>query len=299
MPTLVTDRISFVWLEITGKCQLECSHCYAESGPEGDHGVMRDQDWLRVIDQAADLEVGMVQFIGGEPTLHPSLPALIGHARARGVEVEVFSNMVHISPALWEVLSSPGVRLATSYYSDQPEEHATVTKRPTHARTKANITEALRRSIPLRVGVVNLWDGQRSDHAIDELRSLGVTEIGTDRLRQVGRGTAEQDPSLDQLCGACGDEKIAVSSTGEVWPCVFSRWMPVGNVRDANLAEILAGPAMTRTAGSLAAHFAGKKRDLCDPQCGPACGPACNPQCWPTGTGPCRPNGGCQPNYDG
>jgi uncharacterized radical SAM superfamily Fe-S cluster-containing enzyme len=39
----------------------------------------------------------MVHFIGGEPTLHPDLAALIEHAPAAGVEVEVFFNLVHVS----------------------------------------------------------------------------------------------------------------------------------------------------------------------------------------------------------
>src|SRR4029077_7398440 len=29
----VDPRLSFLWLEVTGKCQLACEHCYAESGP--------------------------------------------------------------------------------------------------------------------------------------------------------------------------------------------------------------------------------------------------------------------------
>jgi hypothetical protein len=33
-------RLSFLWLEITGRCQLACRHCYAESGPRGTHGSM-------------------------------------------------------------------------------------------------------------------------------------------------------------------------------------------------------------------------------------------------------------------
>ncbi|MEB3371292.1 radical SAM protein [Saccharopolyspora mangrovi] len=290
--------VSFVWLEITGRCQLECRHCYAESGPAGDHGGMADTDWRRVIDEAAEVGARMVQFIGGEPTLHPSLPALIDHARTRGVEVEVFSNLVHVTPGLWEVLAQSGVRLATSYYSTDAAEHAQITKRPTYPRTKANIAEAVRRSIPVRAGVVNLWDGQRSDPAVAELHELGVTEIGTDRLREVGRGVRTGQAGLDQLCGHCGHDKIAISRTGEVWPCVFSRWMPVGNARERALADILAGPRMAETGATLRTHFATRPRSACDPQCGPNCGPACNPSCWPTGAGPCGPNGGCQPNYD-
>jgi MoaA/NifB/PqqE/SkfB family radical SAM enzyme len=79
MGTNVTP-LRFAWLEITGKCQLSCAHCYAESGPTGTHGAMSGADWHRVIDQAADLGVRMVQFIGGEPTLHPDLPELVDHA---------------------------------------------------------------------------------------------------------------------------------------------------------------------------------------------------------------------------
>lgn len=197
---------SFLWLEITGKCQLECVHCYAESGPAGSHGVMTRADWLRVLDEAAEFDVGMVQFIGGEPTLHPDLPELVEYASTRGLAVEVFSNLVHVPPRLWEVFALPGVRLACSYYSDDPGQHAAITKRPSLERTRANIAEAVRRAIPLRVGVVDLADEQRSQQAVAELESLGVSEVGSDRLRQVGRGLRDEQASTDQLCGNCASE---------------------------------------------------------------------------------------------
>jgi MoaA/NifB/PqqE/SkfB family radical SAM enzyme len=60
--------IRFLWLEITGKCQLECVHCYADSGPDGDHGTMSTADWLHVLNQARELGIRAVQFIGGEPS---------------------------------------------------------------------------------------------------------------------------------------------------------------------------------------------------------------------------------------
>lgn len=115
--------LSFVWLEITGKCQLKCAHCYADSGPKGIDGEMASADWSSVIEQAAGLGTKMVQFIGGEPTLNRDLPRLVEHALSRGVEVEVFSNLVHVPPTLWDVFERPGVRLATSYYADNAEQH--------------------------------------------------------------------------------------------------------------------------------------------------------------------------------
>lgn len=298
MPT----DVSFVWLEITGRCQLSCTHCYADAGPTGDHGAMTGDDWRRVIEQAAALGVGTVQFIGGEPTAHPELPALVEYALAAGVAVEVYTNLVHVTPQLWETFDAPGVQLACSYYSDRPDQHAAITGTAgSHARTRANIAEALRRSIPLRVGVVDLDDDQRAEQAIAELRGLGVEDIGYDRLRQVGRGVRSEQPSVDQLCGHCASGVLAISPSGEVWPCVFSRWLPVGNVRTAPLADILTGQAVADVRGELAASFAAVQPidapcvpKMCNPQCGPRCGPACTPQ---GKRQPCAPIGGCPPNY--
>lgn len=178
------NDLHFVWLEITGKCSLLCQHCYADSGPGGTHGTMDVTDWRRVIEETARLGGRMVQFIGGEPTLHPALPDLINYALACRLQAEVFSNLVHVTPALWRVFVQRGVRLATSYYSDMAWEHESITRgRGNYIRTRANIVEAVRRSIPLRVGLIDVQNGQRIVQARTELASLGVTDIGMDRLR--------------------------------------------------------------------------------------------------------------------
>lgn len=177
------SRTSFLWLEITGRCQLECRMCYSDAGPWGTHGSMTDADWMRVLDQAAGMRVEEVQFIGGEPTLHPGLPTLIAHALSHGLDVEVYTNLVHVTDDLWAVFERPGVSLATSFYSDEPEQHAAITKRPSYARTKANIAEAVQRGIPIRAGVIDLGTGQRARQAQDGLVELGVPSIGYDKLR--------------------------------------------------------------------------------------------------------------------
>ncbi|MDT7786687.1 MAG: hypothetical protein QOF58_5106 [Pseudonocardiales bacterium] len=256
---------------------------------------MTVEEWESVIDQLADFDARMVQFIGGEPTLHRGLPHLIDRALHHGMEVEVFSNLVHVGPHLWEVFERPGVCLATSYYSDQAEQHEQITRsRRSHGRTRANIVEAVRRAIPLRVGVIDVVDEQRVDETVAELARLGVSgEVRVDFLRQVGRGVRDQVPDLGQLCGQCGDGRVAIAPDGSVWPCVFSRWLPVGNVREESLADILAGSRMTETASMLETEFAQRPcvPNMCDPQCGPSCSPACRP------AGNCTPTGACAPDY--
>ena len=140
-------------------------------------------DWEAVIDEAALAGARLVQFTGGEPTLHPDLPYLIRYALSTGIQVEVISNLVHVTPAMWKVFSLPGVRLATSYYSDDRAQHRQLTGRDTYSRTKANIAEAVRRGIRIRAGIIDVRDGQRTAQAEAELRALGVTSIGVDRIR--------------------------------------------------------------------------------------------------------------------
>ena len=48
--------LSFLWLEITAKCNLECVHCYSDSGPRRQLlGDMALDDWLNILRDAASL----------------------------------------------------------------------------------------------------------------------------------------------------------------------------------------------------------------------------------------------------
>lgn len=284
--------LRFVWLEITGKCQLACRHCYADSGLFGTHGTMTEDDWKRVIDEARETGARMIQFIGGEPTLHPSLALLIDYALQRGIAVEVFTNLLRISERMWTAFSAPGVHLATSYYSPVSGQHDAITKRQgSHGKTLANIWEAVDRGVPLRVGVIGVMQDQQVDEATAELTRLGVADVGVDYLRQVGRGIKTQKADIAQLCGKCADGTLAVSPDGDVWPCVFSRWLRLGNVLEAPLEDIHAGLAATGTRSDLKTAFAartlpadgnshpgrGCSPEPCEPSCSPRCGPTCNP----------------------
>src|SRR5579871_4711198 len=96
------DSLSFLWLEITEKCNLTCVHCYADSSPFLPlEGNMQYDDWARVIEDGWTLGCRSVQFIGGEPTLHPYLKDFIRLASDVGYSfIEVFTNASRISEGL-------------------------------------------------------------------------------------------------------------------------------------------------------------------------------------------------------
>ncbi|TDD93498.1 radical SAM/SPASM domain-containing protein [Actinomadura rubrisoli] len=263
-----------LWFELSTRCQLACGHCYNSSGIDGTHGTMTGDDWRAVIGQAAALDVGMIQFIGGEPTLHPDLPALIGAARQADVEVEVYSNLVHVSDATWAALAVPGVRLATSFYSDDRDEHQQITGRDTHRQTCSHIARALEMGIPVRAGLVEVLDGQRTAQAHAMLTRMGVTHIRTDRLRPFGRAATGDSPDPAGLCGRCGYNAAAILPDGAVAACPMSRWHTVGNVRTTGLADLLTLPLTPPAMPVLGAD--------CEPQtCMPNGDASCEPQCTP------------------
>ncbi|MFJ9431763.1 radical SAM protein [Streptomyces sp. NPDC101490] len=279
--------LTFAWLEVTGLCQESCSHCYADSGPTGTHGTMSREDWLNVIDQLADMGTRDVQFIGGEPTLYPHLSALIRHARERGLGVEVFSNMAHIREELWDTFRDYKVKLATSYYSDDPGEHDRVTRlRGSHKKTRANIERAVALGIPMRGGVVAVREGQRVREATRDLVSLGVPEVGGDRMRAFGRASAGAAPTIGDLCGHCAHEKCAIGPTGDMWPCVLGRFLTMGNVKDSSMADVWNGARAARVTADIGAVHGDGVQSCTPPQFLPMCGP-CTP-CVPS-VGHCDP----------
>ena len=207
--------------------------------------------------------------------MHPDFAELVKHALGVGLRVEVFSNLTHIRSEWWELFQREGVSLATSYYSDDRAEHNAVTGRDSHGKTRANIARAVEFGIPLRTGVIHVVPDQRVDQARADLSSLGVEDIGFDRMRRFGRGQGSHSAcDVNELCGRCGDGVAAIGPNGDVSPCIMSTWMTTGNVRVSPLSAILDGAEMAAFAALIP-----KVADPCDP------GAGCRPDAYP-----CQPD---------
>jgi MoaA/NifB/PqqE/SkfB family radical SAM enzyme len=313
----LVNNLSFLWLEITAKCNLTCTHCYADSGPQEElYGRMTYDDWARVMDEARELGCLSLQFIGGEPTLHPRLHDLVDHANRCGFEfIEVYTNATRLGAQLLGCFQRGRVHVATSFYSDDPAVHDQITQGTgSWQRTVRGIESVLAAGLPLRVGVIeterNPGHGPR---ALEFLRTLGVETARIDRQRGVGRGGLNlpggDEERYDELCGECWKDKLCVTSGGDVFPCVFARATRLGSAA-AGLAEVLRSAALTefrRTVRDLSGSDSACDPSDCIPQqsaqdCNPLsncnpndCNPnACNPlDCNPLGSNcnPCNPCG--------
>jgi MoaA/NifB/PqqE/SkfB family radical SAM enzyme len=288
VPVQPAAELRFLSLEITGRCQLTCpSHCYAQAGPAQGHGTMTGDDWHRIIDEAAVLGTKTVQIIGGEPTLHPAFEDLVRHALGVGLRVRVYSNLYRVRAEHWMLYSEPGLSLATSYYSDDAGEHDRITGRAgSHRATRENIITAVRRRIPLRVGIVDRGQGQRAVQARDELLALGVQDVHVSRVRAVGNAAAAAVlPTTSELCGRCADGKAAILPDGRVAVCEIGRFLSAGSVKHESLTAVLASPEWRRIAVSI------PRRPTGAAPCGPDCGPN-DDGCQPSTGDTCNPADG-------
>lgn len=242
----ILKGLDFLWLEVTSVCNLECTHCYAESGPrKKEVKSLGLEDYKAVLTSARMLGCKRVQFIGGEPTLFSGLKSLIEHARTIGFEfIEVYSNATKISPELISCFEKQGVFVAVSLYARDEKIHDSITQKAgSHKNTVATIKQLQAANIPLRAGIVVMDENKHCvGDTVDFAKSLGITSVGTDHIRKIGRGdvlAASTEQDFNQLCGSCWRGNLCVTSNGDAYPCIMARACCVGSLHSSSLEEIV------------------------------------------------------------
>ncbi|MDE4099726.1 radical SAM protein [Phaeobacter gallaeciensis] len=290
------DRLNFLWLELTNRCNLNCRHCYAASGPFEPNTALDVQKYLKILCEAQEAGCRSVQFIGGEPTLNPDLSILIEKARALGFEkIEVFSNLNSLRDDLLETFVECRVDIATSIYGSSPEVHDCVTTVPgSFTRLVRNIERCLARGLRLRAGFIEMdANAGEFENAMRFFQELGVKDIGHDYERKVGRAADDKCCGMAELCGECAKGTLAVGPDGTVSPCIMSKAWPVGTlVSDISLHEVLNSEALSDTRELIRSSV--EARRLAEPEkmiCAPK-------TCAPYDANDCAPiRGGCNPCY--
>jgi len=89
-PISLTAPFLVVW-DFTHKCNLQCKHCYSNSGVVEEEELSTKQA-LAVVDQLADAHVTALAFSGGEPLTRKDFFQVARHASDRGLYVSLASN---------------------------------------------------------------------------------------------------------------------------------------------------------------------------------------------------------------
>lgn len=256
----------FAWLELTEQCNLKCHHCYGSctSDPPSINPLSA-KEWIDILGQIRANGFEKVQFIGGEPLLNPDFISLLYTAKELGLSyIEVFSNLLLMDEETLNAIKACNAHLATTLYAANSAIHDKITGFDgSFAKTTSAIKQATQRKIPTRVSCIVTDFNEGKTGALKDLcDTLGVHFRGENLLRPTGRGTGSTCRSTiprhrvgqpfyttaknfaeAQYFNTCWKGKIAITDTGNVLPCVFSREHIAGNLRTQTLQSIIDSPA--------------------------------------------------------
>lgn len=260
-----------VSLELTLRCNIRCTHCYNFDRDRPRTAPGEELTMAEIVALLDDLRRAgtlFLQLTGGEAMVHPRFWEIADAAAARGFAVTVLSNGTLLTEPACDRLASYanlwGVSL--SVYGARPETHDAVTQVPgSYERTMAGARRLAERGARVALKFV-LLKGNASEAGamIDSAEAQGfeysvdptitgrydgtsgslATRVGPEELEALYRDPLRRlirpgpaEPTDDQFKCNCARGNAAVSSTGEVYPCIATP-LRAGSIREQRFTRI-------------------------------------------------------------
>jgi len=193
--------------ELTYRCPLHCVYCSNPVELEKHSREITTDDWLRVLDEAADLGVVQVHFTGGEPLARSDLEALVKRAKERELYSNLVTSGIPLNHDRMQRLKDAGIDHVQLSFQGATRESSEVIAGYDAFEKKLEVAKLIKQlDLPLTVNVV--MHRQNLD-ATEDFIAL-AEKLGADRLELAntqyhGFAFANRSallPTLDQLSRA-------------------------------------------------------------------------------------------------
>lgn len=247
------DVLQNVTVEILNYCNSSCIHCYlSHLSPK----IVKFEDVISVIDQAAEAGAMQITLTGGEPLLHPNITEIIMHIKNKGMAVNLLTSLnVDITKCLDIVTVCD--KIGISIYGSNKDIHDQITRiKGSFDAMLTNLRHFLHKnsSITLNITIIkeNIGDAKNIVAFAKELNiqyrinyflhgssakqhQVDINDI--DLLKNLF--TFREDASLMEINFMCiaGSASLWVDVDLDVYPCVFFR-MRLGNLYNQKLIDI-------------------------------------------------------------
>ncbi|WP_083924899.1 TIGR04083 family peptide-modifying radical SAM enzyme [Lamprocystis purpurea] len=269
-----TRRLNNLYLHLTWRCQLRCSHCYARADAHGgQQGDMPVADLSRLLSEARETQFRQVILTGGEPLMHSQRPALLAtltRARERVAPMNLIlrSNLAlplqlddlrQIARAVDQLVVSVDGDEATHDARRGPGSYAqTVQNLEAYQDAAARLPGAAELSL---AAVMRATDsaGPPGDAVRDLAGRLKVRRTRFRPILPIGRAADWDEPPTSEALGAHADplelieggfrpvagcglgQNLYIEPSGEAFPC-YAYHRPhgiLGNVVAEGLASVI------------------------------------------------------------
>lgn len=259
--------------ELTHRCPLRCAYCSNPLALDPASRELDTGDWIRVLDQAADMGVLQVHFSGGEPTARKDLEELVAHAARVGLYANLITSAVLLGRERLARLRDAGLHHVQIGFQDTVADKAELISGfpGGHAKKLEVARDVTDLGLALTVNaIVQRHNIDRVDDFIDLALELGAGRIEIANVQYYGwalrnRGalmpTREQLVRMDaavrarlpELSGRLVVDYVVPDYYGKRpkacmggWGRKFLNVTPSGKVLPCHAAETLPGMAFDR-----------------------------------------------------
>ena len=195
--TLVHPLRVVAW-ELTGACNLRCTHCRASAGMVSDD-ELTTAEALSFIDSLAHHRPLLIM-TGGEPLMRADLFELVAHARERGLRCVLSTNGTLLTPELAARIRESGIRrVSISVDGAAPATHDHVRGGGNFKRSLRGAQYILDAGLELQINTTLTQENIHERCAMLELAlGLGAKAFHVFMLVPTGRAKKESEVSPSQ-----------------------------------------------------------------------------------------------------
>jgi len=263
--------LSCAVIELTSICSLQCSFCGFCNGWAtklcacGKWDFDRENvfyDYPRLVSELATYGCKQLHIQGGDPFLEKeTLHSLINAAIDKKLKVSVLSPGVGLTKNDIRLIGDTGLELVVPIFGADAETHDSTTG---ISGSFEEVTDLIRRkSINLTVKLMLTNDTiHQRDSIMEYLTGYGLQQIAVDVFVSFDNSVNLNKPEVDAILklfkraprdfsssiesffrlskgNECWQDKIAITRSGDVLPCIASRQHVIGNVNLESLLNIL------------------------------------------------------------
>ncbi|HEX4421386.1 MAG TPA: radical SAM protein [Kofleriaceae bacterium] len=261
---------AFARFHLTNRCQLECVHCYTASSPHlPDDNELTTERWIQLVDEFADNGGQRILFTGGEALVHRGCVQIMERAKARKLEVTLFSNGILI-PRYLDAIKACVDIVQISIDGPTAESHDQVRGEGSFKKATRALRLLLDAKISTRVSTTLMagnWEAFKSEFPnfvaqfegselgyrisygamahgrgenIDQSLDTDQTRAHVDKILSRVKTTENraEGPNAIQKISGCGyAEQLVIAADGLVYPCHLLSGA-LGHVDDLPVAKI-------------------------------------------------------------
>ena len=217
-------RLTYLFVELTDRCNLACMHC--GSGCGGGGRFIDTETLLRALNETAeDFEprTVMICLTGGEPLLHPDFYAIAGRIRSLGFPWGITTNGTLIDVECAGKMASLGLESATLSLDGLERTHDWLRRKAGSFRKVLSAVECLH-SAGIKVQITSVIH-MRNYHELEELYrlmcDLRVESWRVINIEPIGRALQNQelllsDGQLRGLLGFIREKRYSVDTPMDV-----------------------------------------------------------------------------------